>query len=102
MRRLFFVAVGMLFLCAALLPTRSSFVASAVSGGERLAMFSKPSVVRIIDGVAGTFYFAPPKQQPKNYTVSYIGLGSGFFINSSGYIVTTPTWWAHRMTSNKG
>ncbi|HYN23428.1 MAG TPA: trypsin-like peptidase domain-containing protein, partial [Pyrinomonadaceae bacterium] len=40
------------------------------------------------DGVAGTFYFAPPRQQAKNYTVSYIGLGSGFFINSSGYIVT--------------
>ncbi len=88
MRRLFFIAVAMLFLFAALLPTHSGFVASAVSDGERLAMFSKPSVVRIIDGVAGTFYFAPPRQQPKNYTVSYIGLGSGFFINSSGYIVT--------------
>ena len=88
MRRLFFIAVAVLFLFAALLPTHSSFVASAVSDGERLAMFSKPSVVRIIDGVAGTFYFAPPKQQPKNYTVSYIGLGSGFFINSAGYIVT--------------
>jgi len=88
MRRLFLIAVVMLFLLAALPPTQSSFVASAVSDGERLAMFSKPSVVRIIDGVAGTFYFAPPRRQPKNYTVSYIGLGSGFFINSSGYIVT--------------
>jgi S1-C subfamily serine protease len=88
MRRLFFIAVAMLVVLAALLPTQSSFVASAVSDGERLAMFSKPSVVRIIDGVAGTFYFAPPKQQAKNYTVSYIGLGSGFFINSAGYIVT--------------
>jgi serine protease Do len=88
MRRLFFIAVAMLFLIAALLPTQSSFVARAVSDGERLAMYSKPSVVRIIDGVAGTFYFAPPKQQPKNYSVSYVGLGSGFFINSAGYIVT--------------
>jgi serine protease Do len=88
MRRLFFIAVAVLFLFAAFLPTQRSFVATAVSDGERLAMFSKPSVVRIIDGVAGTFYFAPPKQQPKNYTVSYIGLGSGFFINSAGYIVT--------------
>ncbi|MCM3869843.1 MAG: trypsin-like peptidase domain-containing protein [Pyrinomonadaceae bacterium] len=88
MRRLFFMAVAMLFLLAALLPTQRSFVVSAVSDGERLAMFSKPSVVRIIDGVAGTFLFAPPKQQPKNYTVSYIGLGSGFFINAAGYIVT--------------
>ena len=65
MRRLFFVAVGMLFLFAALLPTRSSFVAGAVSDGERLAMFSKPSVVRIIDGVAGTFYFAPPNSSQR-------------------------------------
>ena len=88
MRRLFPLALAILFLFAALLPTQSSFVAGAVSDGERLAMFSKPSVVRIIDGVAGTFYFAPPKGQAKNYTVSYIGLGSGFFINSSGYIVT--------------
>lgn len=61
---------------------------TGVSDGERLAMFSKPSVVRIIDGVAGTFYFAPPNRQPKNYNVSYVALGSGFFINSNGYIVT--------------
>src|SRR5688500_11841330 len=88
MRRLFFIAVALFFFVSALLPTQGGFVASAVSDGERVAMFSKPSVVRIIDGVSGTFYFAPPKQQPKNYSVSYIGLGSGFFINSAGYIVT--------------
>ena len=88
MRRFLFIAVAVLFLVAALLPTQPSFVVSAVSEGERLAMFSKPSVVRIIDGVSGTFYFAPPKTQPKNYSVSYIGLGSGFFINAAGYIVT--------------
>ncbi|MGH9969987.1 MAG: trypsin-like peptidase domain-containing protein [Pyrinomonadaceae bacterium] len=88
MRRLFFVVATSLFLIGALLPTQRRVIAQTVSEGERLAMFSKPSVVRIIDGVAGTFYFAPPNRQPKNYTVSYIGLGSGFFINSSGYIVT--------------
>lgn len=88
MRRLFLAATAMLFLITAFLPTQNTFVVSAVTEGERLAMFSKPSVVRIIDGVAGVFYFAPPKRQPKNYQVSYIGLGSGFFINSDGYIVT--------------
>ena len=88
MRRLFLVATAMLFLIAALLPTQNTFVVSAVTEGERLAMFSKPSVVRIIDGVAGVFYFAPPNRQPKNYQVSYIGLGSGFFIHADGYIVT--------------
>ncbi len=88
MRRLFLVTAVVLFLITVLLPTQNSFLVGAVTDGERLAMFSKPSVVRIIDGVAGTFYFAPPNRQPKNYTVSYIGLGSGFFINADGYIVT--------------
>ena len=67
MRRLFFIAVAVLFLFAALLPTQSSFVASAVSDGERLAMFSKPSVC-VYYGVAGNFYFAPPNKS-QNYTV---------------------------------
>jgi hypothetical protein len=75
-------------LASALLPTQPRFIAGAVTEGERLAMFSKPSVVRIIDGVAGQFYFAPPNRQPKTYTVSYVALGSGFFIDPNGYIVT--------------
>lgn len=87
MRRLFFVAIAAFFLVAAVIPTNPS--AAAVTDGERLAMFSKPSVVRIIDGVAGTFYYAPPSwKSGKTYNVSYVGLGSGFFINSDGYIVT--------------
>src|SRR5215475_7626839 len=87
MRRVFLVAAVVLFLIT-VLPTQNGFVTGAVTEGERLAMFSKPSVVRLIDGVAGTFYFGPPNREPKNYTVSYIGLGSGFFINADGYIVT--------------
>jgi hypothetical protein len=87
MRRLFFVAIAALFIVAALIPSNPG--AAAVTDGERLAMFSKPSVVRIIDGVAGTFYYAPPNwKSGKSYNVSYVGLGSGFFINSDGYIVT--------------
>src|SRR5262245_38688355 len=89
MRRFYAIAFTTLFAIAALLPAQPSFVVSAVSDGERLAMFSKPSVVRIIDGVAGTFYYAPPTwTSGKSYDVAYIGLGSGFFINSNGYIVT--------------
>ena len=87
MRRLFFVAIAAFFLVAALIPSQPT--AAAVTDGERLAMFSKPSVVRIIDGVAGTFYYAPPNWKAgKTYNVSYVGLGSGFFINADGYIVT--------------
>lgn len=87
MRRLFFVAIAALFLITTLIPSQRS--AAAVTDGERLAMFSKPSVVRIIDGVAGSFYYAPPNwKSGKTYGVSYVALGSGFFVNSSGYIVT--------------
>ncbi len=88
MRRLCIVAVVTLLLVAALLPTQQTFVVNAVSDGERLSMFSKPSVVRLLDGVGGSYYFAPPKREAKTYNVSYLSLGSGFFINSNGYIVT--------------
>lgn len=86
-RRFLFIATTVLFFVTALLPIQRT--SSAVTEGERLAMFSKPSVVRIIDGVAGTFYYGPPQaERRKEYNVSYIALGSGFFINSNGYIVT--------------
>jgi hypothetical protein len=60
MRRLLFVATGAFFVVATLLPTQRPFVVSAVSEGERLAMYSKPAVVRIIDGAVGQIVFAPP------------------------------------------
>lgn len=88
MRRLLFVATGAFFVVAALLPTQRAFVVRAVSDGERLAMFSKPSVVRIIDGAAGQILFNPPGISPQVYTVQAIALGSGFFISSNGYIAT--------------
>ena len=88
MRRLLFVALGAFFIAAAVLPTRSTFVVHAVSDGERLAMYSKPAVVRIIDGAAGQILFQPPGYQGQVYNVSAIGLGSGFFISSNGYIAT--------------
>ena len=53
MRRLLFVATGAFFVITTLLPMQRSFVVRAVSDGERLAMYSKPAVVRIIDGAAG-------------------------------------------------
>ena len=88
MRRLLFVATGVVFVIAALLPTQRAFVVRAVSDGERLAMYSKPAVVRIIDGAAGQIVFQPPGYQGQTYNVSSIGLGSGFFISSNGYIAT--------------
>ncbi|HJU91818.1 MAG TPA: trypsin-like peptidase domain-containing protein [Pyrinomonadaceae bacterium] len=88
MRRLLFVATGAFFMVATLLPTQRTFVVSAVTDGERLAMYSKPAVVRIVDGAAGAIVFSPPGYQAQTYNVSAIALGSGFFISSNGYIAT--------------
>jgi S1-C subfamily serine protease len=88
MRRLLFVAIVAFFLAAALLPTQPTFVVRAVSDGERLAMYSKPSVVRIVDGAVGQMVLQLPGYQPQSYNVSAIGLGSGFFISANGYIAT--------------
>jgi S1-C subfamily serine protease len=88
MRRLLFIATGAFFVLATLLPTQPRFVAHAVSDGERLAMYSKPAVVRIIDGAAGKIWFQPPGYQGQSFDLSVIALGSGFFISSNGYIAT--------------
>jgi S1-C subfamily serine protease len=77
LRALTLSAILITFACAAR--------AQQVSEGQRMAMYSKPAVVRVYDGYRGKFYW------PKNnrvYTVSTIGKGSGFFINPSGYIAT--------------
>ena len=86
MRRLLFIATSAFFVIATLLPTQ--FVVRAVSDGERLAMYSKPAVVRIIDGAAGKIWFQPPGYQGQSFDLSVIALGSGFFISSNGYIAT--------------
>jgi V8-like Glu-specific endopeptidase len=62
-------------------------VVRAVSDGERLAMYSKPAVVRIVDGAAGTILLETDGGS-RTYNVSSISLGSGFFISSNGYIAT--------------
>lgn len=91
MRRNQLALLAALVLMGALLflPVNRSFVAKAdVSDGERLAMYSKPAVVRIIDGIAGQYTFLSPKNETLTFNVSYIGLGSGFFISATGYIAT--------------
>lgn len=85
MRRLVFVAIGALFVIAVVLPLQPSFVVSAVSEGAQVAMFSKPSVVRIVEGAAGQILFQPPGTKGQTFNASAISLVSGFFIGSSGY-----------------
>ena len=72
--------------CALLFAPMSSVSAqqAQVSEGQRLAMYTKPSVVRIYDGYVGTFVW---DQNNKVYQVAYVGSGSGSFIDPNGYIV---------------
>src|SRR5688500_19364276 len=88
MRRLLFLAIGAFFLAVTLLPMQPRYVVHAVSDGARLAMYSKPAGVRIVDGVARQIRFEPPGYQAPTYNVSSVALGSGFFIGSNGYIAT--------------
>src|SRR5512138_1661348 len=86
MRRLLFLAIAIFLFAIALLPSQR--IVEAVSDGERLAYYSKPAVVRIVDGAAGQILFEPPGYQSQTYNVSVVSLGSGFFISSNGYIAT--------------
>jgi Trypsin-like peptidase domain/Inner membrane component of T3SS, cytoplasmic domain len=91
MRRFYTATIVMLFFAAVLImPISRSFVASAdVSPGERLAMYSKPAVVRIYVGPEGTFVYQEPSwNAAKSYAFNYVVSGSGFFISSNGYIAT--------------
>jgi Trypsin-like peptidase domain/Inner membrane component of T3SS, cytoplasmic domain len=67
---------------------RGSVTRAEVSEGERLAMYSKPAVVRLIVGPEGTFAYSDPKVGSRNLAFNYVVSGSGFFISSNGYIAT--------------
>src|SRR2546426_7827618 len=91
MRRNLAIVLAIFLLSSALLilPANRSFVTKAqVADGERLAMYSKPAVVRIIEGATGQFYFQPPGYQGVTYNVGFWAFGSGFFISPNGYIAT--------------
>ncbi len=87
MRKLFVLAFALLLIAGSvcLIPRQIVNAQQKVSDGQRLAMFSKPSVVRIIDGYIGKVFWSRTNQ---SYDVSYGGSGSGSFIDPSGYIAT--------------
>ena len=72
--RKYFVLSLVLMLTA--LSVASVFTAKAqqVSEGQRLAMYSKPAVVRIYDGYMGQIFFS---YNNKTYQAVVVGSGSG-------------------------
>src|SRR5258706_9924367 len=73
MRRIYVATLAALVLTGALLivpVSRSSVTRAEVSEGERLAMYSKPAVVRIIDGIAGQYVFLSPKNETLTFNPS--------------------------------
>ncbi|HXD33835.1 MAG TPA: trypsin-like peptidase domain-containing protein [Pyrinomonadaceae bacterium] len=68
---------------------RGSIARAEVSEGERLAMYSKPAVVRLIVGPEGNFTYQDPRwPSARNLPYNYVVSGSGFFISPNGYIAT--------------
>lgn len=66
-----------------------SVARAEVSEGERLAMYSKPAVVRLIVGPEGQFTYQDQRwPSARSLAFNYVVSGSGFFISSNGYIAT--------------
>jgi len=84
MRKHSILALAAMLVALSCLSTFSTS-AQVVSEGQKLAMYSKPSVVRILDGYVGSVFW--PKNG-KTYRVQLVGSGSGAFINPNGYIMT--------------
>lgn len=80
------ITVAVLAMVAALAPAGFTVEAqdSQVTAGQRLAMFTKPAVVRIWDGYTGVFQLNNGNQVP----ITYGGSGSGSIIHPDGYILT--------------
>jgi serine protease Do len=88
MRRIYVASLFVFLLVVAILPLSRSYSVGAVSEGERLSMYSKPSVVKIFSGAFAAYYVQLSDSPGKNYQVSTVGSGSGFFLNPDGYIAT--------------
>jgi len=84
MRKYFILTLVMMLAALSFAPVFTTS-AQQVSEGQRLAMFSKPAVVRIYDGYIGQVFWP---DNGKTYQAIAAGSGSGAFINPNGYIAT--------------
>ncbi|MBD2464608.1 trypsin-like peptidase domain-containing protein [Oscillatoria sp. FACHB-1407] len=69
-------------------PQIASANISQAEQDRRLAMRARPAVVRIVDVCFAEYKYNPDGSYTYTYDVSYGGMGTGFFINSDGYIAT--------------
>lgn len=65
---------------------------------QKLALLSKPSVVRIFAGCSATFVSPPELGTERSHPLSIVRIGTGFFVNSDGYILTN----AHGIEGSQG
>lgn len=70
-------------LALAAAPAFSVFGQEAPSSGQKLALYTKPAVVRIYGAWIATFRF-----NNRNWPEAIGGTGSGFFISPDGYVAT--------------
>lgn len=85
MNRRIAIIVGAVVVATISLATGPAAHAQQVSEAQKLAMRTKPSVVRIYDGYEGELVWM---KSGKVYQVAAFGFGSGSFINPNGYILT--------------
>ena len=92
MRRMYVVTLFTFLLAVAILPLHRRYTASAVTEGERQAMYTKPAVLRIRVASIGVFTYEdtdPQHAVPARELKFSDGMqGSGFFISPDGYICT--------------
>ncbi|RCJ27263.1 hypothetical protein A6770_25995 [Nostoc minutum NIES-26] len=78
------IKLAAFFIAPALIQAQMAFAQnSQPSWNQKLGMFSKPSVVRIGAGCFGKY-----KYNNKYYSFTDGAVGSGYFVNPNGYIVT--------------